>query len=127
MENEQEKIQKMIALYAKTRILTQAFQMHLVEFAESIGVKREFKQQLNITKEHCAKLKVFFDRSEKLNLEEKRTVAETHTSCSAALLETIENIAMMPEEVIDLYSKELAKFTKQFTIQAIQECHTSTS
>lgn len=120
-------MEQKIALYAKTRILTQAFQMHLVEFAESIGVRQEFKQQLNITKDHCAKLKVFFDRSEKLNLEEKRTVAETHTSCSAALLEVMQNVAMMPEAVVDLFSEELAKFTAQFTEYALKQCHTSTS
>jgi hypothetical protein len=109
-----------IALYAKTRILTQAYILHLSDFYQSIGVKQEFKQLLNATKNNCLTLKAFFDRSEKLNLEEKRLVSKTHAACSAALLETIENIAMMPEQVVDLYSEELAKFTAQFTEQAIK-------
>lgn len=113
-------MQEKIALYAKTRILTQAYQMHLTEFAESIGVKQEFKQQLNITKEHCKRLKIHFDHAEELDLQERRLVSKTHTSCSAALLEVIQNVAMMPEAVVDLFSEELAKFTAQFTEYALK-------
>lgn len=104
-----------IAIYTSTRMVCNAAEVQINQFIETIGVKRELKQALSLAVKANAAVRLALDKSEYLTLQEKRTLTKEGSATSAAFLELIQNMSLIPDALIDHFLENIAEVAELYT------------